>query len=525
VGPNHYVQIANTAYTVFKKDGTVVLGPIPINTVFKGFGGSCESDNDGDPVAQYDEHADRWIISQFAGVRGNGPYFQCVAISTTGDPTGQYYRYSFQFDGLNDYPKLAVWPDGYYFSFNIFGGSSSGSEVCALDRVTALSGGAATTQCFQVSGNFGDVLPADLDGKQAPPAGSPNYIVGFGSNVLSIFQFHVDWKQSSSSSLSNSIDVPVAAFSEANSVPQSGGPALDSLSDRLMYRLAYRNFGAHESLVVNHAVDVNGRAGVRWYEVRSPHAAPAIYQQGTFAPNDGLGRWMGSIAMDSAGNIGLGYSVSNGTSHPAIRYTGRLSGDPMGQMSQGEATIINGTGAQTTYARWGDYSSMTVDPVDDCTFWFTTEYMKTTGARVWHTRVASFKFPSCGGACTPNCTGKQCGDDGCGGTCGACATGQTCSAAGQCQSSCTPSCTGKQCGDNGCGGSCGTCSMGQSCSAAGQCQGGGCAHAICSTGAKLTASCDPCATKICASDSFCCSNSWDSICVGEVKSICGQTCP
>ena len=183
-----------------------------------------------------------------------------------------------------------------------------------------------------------------------------------------------------------------------NCISQQGTTVkLDPISDRLMYRLQYRNFGDHEALVLNHTVDVNNadRAGIRWYELRKSGSVWSIYQQGTFSP-DPTQRWMGSIAMDALGNIGLGYSASSSTVFPSIRYTGRLAGDPLGQLPQGEGTIINGTGAQTHSAsRWGDYSSLSIDPVDNCTFWYTNEYVQTTGSAPWRTRIGSFQLPGC----------------------------------------------------------------------------------------------------------------------------------
>ena len=413
VGPNHYVQIVNTDLAVFSKTGTVLFGPVPINTLWSGFGGLCQSDNDGDPTVKYDRIADRWIISQFAVTGANGsstPFLQCVAVSQTGDPTGAYFRYSFPYTFFPDYPKLGVWPDAYYETFNAFnaaGTSFLGGIACAYDRTKMLAGQAATQQCFNVGTTYGGLLPSDLDGSRLPPAGSPNYVVALGATntQLATWKFHVDWTTPASSTLAGPTALATSAYTlpcggtGGTCVPQSGTTQqLDTLGDRLMYRLAYRNFGDHEALVVNHSVTAGTSIGVRWYELRAQPRAPSrCSSRGPTRP-DASYRWMGSIAQDQAGNMGLGFSTSSSTLHPAIAYTGRLAGDAAGVMTQGEATIVAGAGSQTgNLTRWGDYSAMTVDPIDDCTFWFTNEYIPANGSFNWKTRIASFKFPGCGG--------------------------------------------------------------------------------------------------------------------------------
>ena len=406
VGATQYLQIVNSAFAVFDKSSkAVVYGPVPTNTLWKGFGGPCEADNDGDAVVVYDKAQNRWVVSQFAVTAA--PYYQCVAVSATSDATGAWYRYAFPYGSVfPDYPKMGVWPDAYYETFNMFNGNTfAGAKLCAYDRNAMLTGAAATQQCFQLSTSYGGVLPADLDGSTAPPTGSPNYMLNFTSNALNLWRFHVDWANSANTTLTGPISIPVASFAAAcgggTCIPQYGTrQQLDSLADRLMFRLAYRNFGDHESLVVSQSVKVgtsrkNPYSGVRWYEIRSPNSTPVVYQQSTFAP-DGNYRWMGSVAMDKLGDMALGYSVSSSSIHPAIRYTGRLAGDPLSTM-QAENSIIEGLGSQSgnRLSRWGDYSAMTVDPVDDCTFWYTTEYLQKTGSFNWNTRIASFKFPGC----------------------------------------------------------------------------------------------------------------------------------
>ncbi len=400
VGATQFVQWVNESFAVFEKStGALVHGPVTGNTLWKGFGGGCETNNDGDPIAQYDKAAGRWVMTQFSV--STTPFLQCVAVSSTSDATGSYHRYAFPMPNFPDYPKLGVWSDAYYMSFNMFQGNSFvGARACALDRSAMLSGATAVAHCFQLSSSFDSLLPSDLDGATPPPSGSPNFFLNFGTDSLRLWKFHVNFTTPSNSTFTGPTTISVAPFSEACGggvcIPQLGTrELLDSLGDRLMYRLAYRHFSTHESLLVNHAVArTNGNTGIRWYELRNPGGTPAVFQQGTYSPDLNF-RWMGSIAMDKVGDIALGYSVSSSSIHPAIRYTGRVPTDPLGTM-EAEKTIINGTGSQLKHLdRWGDYSSMAIDPVDDCTFWYTNEYLKTSGTFNWNTRIASFKFPSC----------------------------------------------------------------------------------------------------------------------------------
>ena len=417
VGPNNFVQIVNESFAIFDKTGKAVYGPVPTNTVFAGFGGGCQVNDDGDATVEYDRLANRWVISQFSVTSPSTyHYLQCVAVSTGPDPTGSYYRYAFDYGTTQfpDYPKLGVWPDGYYTTFNIFnnGSTFAGPKVCAYDRARMQAGLLATQQCFQLSTAYGGLLPSDLDGPTAPPAGAPNYVMDFGTNQLELWKFHVDWNTPANSTFSGSPTViPVAGFTIACNgsggvcIPQPGTTQqLDSLGDRLMYRLAYRNFGDHESLVVNQSVTAGTTTGVRWYELRAPGAAtPTVYQQGTYAP-DSTNRWMGSVAMDHVGDIGLGFSASSSSVAPSLRYTGHVTSDPLGTMGQGEGTLIAGGGSQSgnRLSRWGDYSSIGVDPVDDCTFWFTSEYLASTGSFNWHTRIGTFQLPGCAAPATPD---------------------------------------------------------------------------------------------------------------------------
>lgn len=402
-GLNHYVQMVNRQFAVFDKTGKLLYGPVNTNTLWTGFGGACETTNQGDPIVVYDQLANRWVITQFANIPG-GDHLECVAVSTGPDPTGSYYRYAFPFPVFNDYPKIGVWPDAYYSTYILRKPNWAfvSSRICAFNRSNMLTGAAASAVCFDVD-EVG-LLPADLDGITPPPSGSPHFSMNVTKTSLRLWKMKVNWKNPGKSKLFRAATIPIAPYTRAcvsapalSCIPQPGvTQKLSSFSDRLMFRLGYRNFGSHESLFANHTVqDANGITGIRWYEVRRPKRKPLLYQQGTYLP-DGNHRWMGSIGSDLNGNVGLGYSISSDQLHPGIRYTGRLVSDPKGTMPQGEGTIVNGAGSQTGSTRWGDYSALAVDPVDDCTFWYTTEYIAKTGSFNWRTRIGSFKFPSCG---------------------------------------------------------------------------------------------------------------------------------
>jgi hypothetical protein len=413
VGPVYYIQTVNTSIGIYTKTTGARAAAFTFDTFFTGTGTPCDNDNQGDPIVLYDPQADRWIITDFAWSNlQSGPYYECLAISQTGNPvTGGWYQYAFVANAnyLDDYPKLGVWPDAYYMSVNLFdclnSGCSSatwqGVQVYAFNRAAMLAGQPLTAVSFNLSAasNYGALLPSNLRGTP-PPAGSPNYFISAdqdwsGSNdVLHIWKFHVDWNTPNNSTFTGPTDLTTAAFTwPGGSVPAQSGSSLDTLGDRVMMQLQYRNFSGVESLWVNHTVSSGGVTGIRWYEVRSPNSSPVIYQQSTYQP-DSTYRWMGSLAVDAQGNMALGYSASSSSMYPAIRYVGRLATDPLNQLPQSETTLIAGTGSQTSYSRWGDYSAMSVDPVDDCTFWYTTEYYATTSTN-WQTRIGSFKFPSC----------------------------------------------------------------------------------------------------------------------------------
>lgn len=409
VGTTQVVEVVNAAYAVYSKTGAVVLAPTNTNTLWSGFGGYCQSTNDGDATVVFDHIANRWVVQQFSNARSaTGPYNECVAVSTSADATGTYYRYAYQFTNFPDYPKLAVWPQAYFTTYNMFtpSGALLSAEICAMNRAAMLTGTAAAQQCFTTSSSYAGVLASDLDGPRLPPSGEDNTILGLGttSTTLAAWKFHVDWTTPANSALTGPTALTVASYSPAcgtsrTCIPQGGTTQLlDALGDRMMYRLAYRNFGDHESLVVNDSVTAATGVGIRWYELRlaSGTGALSVYQQGTYAP-DSTFRWMGSIAEDKAGDIALGYSQSSTATHPAIRFTSRGAGDTLGTMTAAESTMVAGAGSEVGYSRWGDYTSMSVDPTDDCTFWYTDEYEPTNGFN-WQTRIAAFKLP----ACTPD---------------------------------------------------------------------------------------------------------------------------
>lgn len=410
VGSSQVVELTNFQFAVYSKTGRTILPATPTNTLWADFGGSCETTNDGDAVVRWDTMADRWIITQFANTSSTtGPYLQCVAVSATPDATGYYHRYSFQYSNFNDYGKLSVWPDAYYMTYNTYapgGGPFTGPEACAFDRASMLTGAPASQQCFTQPTTENGLLPSDLDGSTQPPAGEPNLLVSIGTTntTLNYWKFHVDWVNPANSTLTGPTPLTVAPYTTACSggdigmcIPQAGtSQKLDSLSGQLMYRLAYRNLGGGiESLVANYPVDAGSSVGERWYELRLLGGTPTVYQQGTYAP-DGTYRWMGSIAEDKSGNIALGYSQSSSMTFPSIRFTGRQASDPLDTMSLGETTIVPGNGSQTGSNRWGDYTSMAIDPVDDCTFWYTNQYQPGNGTGNWKTRLAAFAIPNCG---------------------------------------------------------------------------------------------------------------------------------
>jgi hypothetical protein len=410
VGATQVVETINTAWQVFDKaTGKPLFSPQQISALFTGVPGLCGQGITffwSDPIVLYDQFANRWIISQIAGNSNFSTGNECIAVSENSDATGRYHRYVFKFGNnvLNDYDKLSVWPDGYYANYNLFGSKGFiADDACAYDRAAMLTGAKAKAICFQKSNEFG-FLPSNADGATPPPSGEPSFFVDLATSTsLHLYRFHVDFANPTKSKFTGPVTIPVKAYTMAcgggTCIPQPGTPQqLDSLGDRLMFRLAYRNFTDHESLVVSHSVMTSKAAsGERWYEIRDPNGTPKVFQQGTFT-SGANSLWMGSIDMDKAGDMALGFSESNAsTLHPSIAFTGRVPSDPPNTM-ESLAAIFTAKGSATDQSRWGDYSSMVIDPSDDCTFWYVNQYIPKTAPKnaiTFHTRVASLKFPTC----------------------------------------------------------------------------------------------------------------------------------
>jgi hypothetical protein len=475
VGPDHIVQIVNTRLVIFTKKGTrfgetgrVLLGAVPTNTLFHGFGGPCEGRNNGDAVVRYDQLAERWLVVMPIFARGDarpdqpapgapgtaersvpgrpvppasalyvpphaeapiaeakptnrrapgkeepepeGVYSMCYAVSTSSDPLGEYYRYEFLRPLFPDYPRPAVWPDGYYVP------TSTGDDViekhaCVVDRNRMLRGEQATEQCVIVKGvNF--LNDADLDGRALPPPGAPNIVLATGGAQLNqvmeddgiyAWKFHVDWDDPSKTRLEGPLKVPVAPYhylcdgqlTDCVSQPETER-RLDAQGDKLMARVVYRRIGDQESIVAVHSVNTStGGGGVRWYELRlDGKRDPVLFQQGTYAPDDRY-RWMASPAIDRNGAIGIGYSFGGVPHYAGQRFAARQSGDPPGVLTLREATLVDGDAAQTETLRWEDYTETAIDPTDDCTVWYVGDYLKQGESR-YSTRIGAFRMGDCG---------------------------------------------------------------------------------------------------------------------------------
>lgn len=427
VSDTQIVQWVNVHLAVYDKSGTPLLpapGFIPGNQIWQGLppGSLCRDFNRGDPLVQYDRLADRWILSQFAFNNTLSANAQCFAISQTNNALGAYFLYQYNFGNvLPDYGKLGVWPDAYYVTYNMFtnGATFSDGRACAYDRTQMLAGNLAVQICFGNAGAF-SYLPSDLDGDTLPPVGTPNYHISWDwaflpgpPYTMQLTKFVPNFAVPANSTFNDGfggaafsfVSFPLASTTLAacndtggSCVPQLGtAQGLDSLASRHMYRLVYRNFGTHDALLFTQATDnVTGNAAhLRWWEIRSPGAnPPVVYQNANYRP-DTTFRWMGSAAFDKLGNIGIGYSASSSAINPAIRIAGRRRTDPK-NLLRTEQTVQAGTGSQTAgLDRWGDYSTMQIDPADDCTFWYTTQYIGANGTFNWRTRIAGFKFPNC----------------------------------------------------------------------------------------------------------------------------------
>jgi hypothetical protein len=409
-GPEHIFEIVNGNMAVFDKTGKMIYGPVPNNTVFANFGVRCGLANSGDAVVRYDQLAKRWLIVLPVFQR---PYAMCYAVSATSDPLGAYYRYEFQRPLFPDYPRPAVWPDGYYnptsTSDDPLPEIVTQKHACIADRNEMLKGLPATEQCVVIDGAV-FLLNADVDGRP-PPAGAPNIMMSTGGTQLMkrfdddgiyFYNVHVDWKDASRTSVSPPRKISVAPYHYlcdgqlSNCVSQPGtARRLDSQGDKLIQRLVYRNFGDHESILAEHSVATKAHAGgVRWYEFRLDRQRdPVLYQQSTYAP-DGFFRWLGSMAFDRKGNIGIGYSFGGDPNYPGQRFAARLANDPKGRLTFHESVLAEGKASQANSLRWQDYTNITVDPADECTFWFAGNYL-TRGATSSTTRIGVFAVPGC----------------------------------------------------------------------------------------------------------------------------------
>ena len=413
IGPNDILEVVNVQFAVFSKTGATLAGPTNILTLFSPLGGTCGS-TVGDPVALYDRPANRWVISM---IGSNGTdYGECVAVSKTSDPTGAYYLYGYAAFGsnLNDYPKLGTWAtttnSAYLSTYNIFSSTAFlGADLCGFDRTKMLAGNASAALLCQITPDTeGSYLPSDMDGPTPPVDGTPGLFITWQNNnpgQLYLRKLTLNFS-AGTATLSSPTTISVANTNLAcgdggQCVPQEGTTqTLDTLGDRMMYRFAIRHFSDHDRAVVNHAVGINSSGtpvAVRWYELYDPAGTVTLNQQGTYAP-DSTYRWMGSLAEDKVGDIGMGYSASSSSIYAGIRFTGREPGDALGTM-EAENNIVSGTAAQIgTYAyRWGDYTAMQVDPNDDCTFWYVDQYQTVSGEFDWATNISSFAFPTCTG--------------------------------------------------------------------------------------------------------------------------------
>ncbi|NTW25446.1 MAG: fibronectin type III domain-containing protein [Lentimicrobium sp.] len=403
-GPNHYMQTVNTTYAIYNKTGTLLAGPTNMNLLFGSVAGAtC---NDGDPLIQYDEQANRWVAVEFSLCGSND--LMLVAVSSTNDPTGTWYQYSFDVTDTPDYEKIGVWQDGYYMGTN----TGSGNDIYVMERSKMLNGQPAQMVAFdnpwRPGSGFLCVPPLDNDGASAP-AGMPGMFIAFnddavagGTDQLWLYELAVNWTTPSSSTFNRVQQLNVTAFDSQftpswDDITQPNSQKLDGVPQVIMNAPQYRNFGSYQTIVCCHTVDVDAtnHAGIRWYELRKtpPSTTWTIRQQGTFAP-DIHSRWMGSIMLNGSGKIGMGYSISSSTIYPGIRYCGQSASAyaiASGVMDIPEEIIHNGTVAQISYNRWGDYALLSVDPTDDQTFWFTSEYVK-AGGSLKGTKIASFKF-------------------------------------------------------------------------------------------------------------------------------------
>lgn len=409
IGPRHYVQVVSSTLAVFDRTGALLSGPTDLKQLFMNVGGWCTSNNDGQPSVLYDRQANRFVVAQLAVEGTTTTTFECIAISRTADPTGDWWAFSFGYPGVIDSPRLATWPDGYYFTADLYSPlrtSYLGARVCAYERSRMLTGASPMQHCFSLSSSFRGVVVGDHDGPYPPPPGAPASVLALGdqSGNLAVWTAHIDWARPALSLLTGPMLMPVTPFTRAcpsgACVTQPGTTTkLEARSDRLTSRASYKNFVTHQSLVVNHTIASGIGSGVRWYEVRAPTTSPFVYQSGTIAPLSAF-RWNASPAMDLSGNVAAVYNVASQAwgINPSIRVSGRVVTDLLGSMPQGESEAYAGPGVRVgTDHRWGG-STLTVDPLDDCTFWYTNQYVPATDVLHWATRFGSFRLPHCSSA-------------------------------------------------------------------------------------------------------------------------------
>jgi hypothetical protein len=463
----------------YAETGRPLYGPVNTNTVFAGLGGPCEARNNGDAVVRYDQLANRWLVTmpifsripltevgerpamdkpappgqlaqpgqasspgtaaalpsnppippppappQGRGQRAAGPpatppppgsYAMCYAISTGPDPMGPYYRYAFERPLFPDYPRPAIWTDGYYVPTSssdnrISETIATQKHACVVDRARMLKGEPASEQC-QVVLNVNFLNNADIDGTATPPPGAPNVMMAaggtqldnvFDADTIDTWQFHVDWQTPANTKLVGPEKIKVAPYHYlcngqlTNCVPQPDTDrGLDAQGDKIMSRVVYRRIGAREAIVAVHSVNAGSGGGVRWYELVIDKArALSLAQQGTYAPG-GFYRWMASPAIDRFGNIGIGYSFGGTPNYAGQRFAGREKSDPPGVLTLKEAVLAEGEASQTNTLRWEDYTTTAIDPSDDCTVWYLGDYVK-KGATTYSSRIGAFQMPGCG---------------------------------------------------------------------------------------------------------------------------------
>jgi hypothetical protein len=440
VGLNHYILAVNTAYDIYNKTGSLLASFTEDQLWTSGGTNPCNGDSQGDPIVVYDSLADRWILSHFAfGFKGRNPtspFYQCIAVSKTSDPvSGGWWLYPIRMDpggtglpptgAFGDYPKFGIWTDCLYMAANEFQASNSsflGVSFASFSRTDMYSGNPLTFSLGYLAGNTTfTMIPSNLTAPlptQLPAAGTPNYFVSESQTTfgIDVRKFTPGPNCGNGGVLGAAVTVGQASYDFAdlgNVVPQPGTTTkLDSLDDRLLQKVHYSKVGSTESLWVVHSTRANASSNVQpqWEQIDVTGGVVNLtpVQQQIYAPDTTLYRWMGSLAVDSQGNMALGYSTSDGTTHyPSIAYSGRLVSDPLNTLPQTEIQLLAGAGAQTNTcggaacSRWGDYSSMSLDPSDHCTFWYANEYYSSASngtAGNWQTRIGSFKFPSCGGA-------------------------------------------------------------------------------------------------------------------------------